>query len=59
MSAIVAPRCVRCTGLLSPSSTGPIASAPPIRLSSLYAAFDADRLGKISTFAGCLRSENG
>src|SRR5439155_24198481 len=45
------PRCSTWTGLAIPCRIGPIASAPPRRQRSLYAAFAASRFGKTSTFA--------
>ena len=52
MSSTNAPRDRSLTGLFRPCSTGPIAMAPALRCTALYALLPALRSGKISTVAG-------
>src|SRR6185369_10817197 len=59
MSGTSAPRDRSLTGLLSPCSTGPIATAPALRCTALYVLLPVLRSGKISTVARPATLESG
>ena len=59
MSATSAPRDRSLTGLFSPCSTGPMATAFALRCTALYVLLPVFRSGKISTVARPATSESG